>query len=322
MELFLIGIGIFIFVVIIIELVVYAVRNMRSTKRVKIRKRFRKYAYIDDGENGTDILKKRIYSEVPFFNSLLRYIPAVRKLDDLVRQANARYPMGFYILLSMLLAALGYVTGKVLLKDIYQSLLVMGICGILPIFYLKHLKRKRIEKFKRQLPDGLDLIARALKAGHAFSGGMKLAADEFEDPLGPEFTETLDEINFGVSVADALKNLTGRIDCEELRYFVVGVILQRETGGNLAELIETLANLIRERFKFDGKVRTLTAEGKLSAVILILLPLAVFGYLWITNPDFLAPLITEPAGKFMILGAIIMIIMGAFVMKKMVDIKV
>jgi tight adherence protein B len=322
MELFLIGIGIFVFVVIIIELVVYAVRNMRSAKRVKIRKRFRKYAYIDDGENGTDILKKRIYSEVPFFNSLLQHIPAVKKLDDLVRQANAGYPMGFYILLSMLLAVLGYVTGKVLLKDIYQSLLVMGICGILPILYLSHLKRKRIKKFKRQLPDGLDLIARALKAGHAFSGGMNLAADEFDDPLGPEFTETLDEINFGVSVADALKNLAGRIDCEELRYFVVGVILQRETGGNLAELIETLANLIRERFKFDGKVRTLTAEGRLSAVILILLPIAVFGYLWITNPKFLNPLFTDPSGKFMVLAAIVMMIIGAIVMKRMVDIKV
>ena len=322
MELFLIGIGIFVFAVIIIELVVYAVRNMRSTKRVKIRKRFRKYAYINEGDNGTDILKKRIYSEVPFFHNLLRHIPAAKKLDDLVRQANARFPMGFYILLSLLFAVIGYVVGKALIKDIYQSLVGMGICGCLPILYLKRLKRKRIEKFKKQLPDGLDLIARALKAGHAFSGGMNLAAKEFDDPLGPEFAEALDEINFGVSVADALKNLAGRIDCEELRYFVVGVILQRETGGNLAELIETLANLIRERFKFDGKVRTLSAEGKLSAVILILLPIAVFGYLWITNPNFLKPLFTDPSGKFMILAAIVMMIIGGIVMKRMVDVKV
>jgi tight adherence protein B len=179
-----------------------------------------------------------------------------------------------------------------------------------------------VEKFKRQLPDGMDLIARALKAGHAFTGGMSLAADEFDDPLGPEFAETLDEINYGVSVGDALKNLAARVDCGEIRYFVVGVILQRETGGNLAELMETLATLIRERFKFDGKVKTLAAEGKLSAIILILLPIGIFGYLWLTNPNFLAPLITEPAGKFMILGAIVMMIMGALVMKKMVDIKV
>jgi len=322
MSIFLIGIGIFVFTVIIIELVAYAIKHMHSSKRAKIRKRFRKYAYGGEEDEGTDILKQRIYSEVPFFNSLLRLIPAVKNLDDLVIQSNARYPMGYYILLSLLLAALGFMAGKVLLKDFYQSLLVMGICGSLPILYLRNLKQKRVEKFKRQLPDGLDLIARALKAGHAFSGGMALAADEFDDPLGPEFTETLDEIKFGVSVADALKNLAGRIDCEELRYFVVGVILQRETGGNLSELIETLANLIRERFKFDGKVKTLTAEGKLSAVILILLPIAVFGYLWITNPNFLKPLFTDPSGPIMIIGAIVMMILGAIVMKRMVNIKV
>jgi tight adherence protein B len=237
-------------------------------------------------------------------------------------QANVKYPMGFYVLLALFLAAIGYIGGKFFLRDLYQSLLLMVTCGFLPFAYLKYLKRKRVEKFQRQLPDGMDLIARALKAGHAFTGGMNLAANEFDDPLGPEFAETLDEINYGVSVGDALKNLAARVDCGEIRYFVVGVILQRETGGNLAELMETLATLIRERFKFDGKVKTLAAEGKLSAIILILLPIGIFGYLWLTNPNFLAPLFTEPAGKFMILGAIVMMIMGAFVMKKMVDIKV
>ncbi|MEX1350792.1 MAG: type II secretion system F family protein, partial [Desulfobacterales bacterium] len=248
--------------------------------------------------------------------------PGVAKLNQLVMQANAKHSVGFYVLLALFLAASGYIGGKFFLRDLYQSLLLMVICGFLPFAYLNYLKRKRLEKFKRQLPDGMDLIARALKAGHAFTGGMSLAADEFDDPLGPEFSETLDEINYGVSVGDALKNLAARVDCGEIRYFVVGVILQRETGGNLAELMETLATLIRERFKFDGKVKTLTAEGRLSAVILILLPISIFAYLWLTNPNFLAPLITEPAGKFMILGAIVMMIMGAFVMKKMVDIQV
>ena len=143
----------------------------------------------------------------------------------------------------------------------------------------------RTEKFKKQMPDGLDLVARALKAGHAFSGGISMAAEEFDDPLGPEFAEMLDEINFGVSVPEALKNLTNRIECEELKYFVMGVILQRETGGNLAELIETLANLIREKFKFEGKVRTLSAEGKLSAIILSALPFLVGGFFLDQQPE-------------------------------------
>ena len=322
MELILLGIGIFVFAVIIIELVAFAIRNSNSAKSGKIRKKLRKYSYDDGGEEEADILKKRIYSDIAFFNGLLQNTPGVAKLNQLVMQANAKHSVGFYVLLALFLAAIGYIGGKFFLRDLYQSLLLMVICGFLPFGYLNYLKRKRVEKFKRQLPDGMDLIARALKAGHAFTGGMSLAADEFDDPLGPEFSETLDEINYGVSVGDALKNLAARVDCGEIRYFVVGVILQRETGGNLAELMETLATLIRERFKFDGKVKTLTAEGRLSAVILILLPIGIFGYLWLTNPNFLAPLITEPAGKFMILGAIVMMIMGALVMKKMVDIKV
>jgi tight adherence protein B len=322
MELVLIGIGIFVFAVVIIELITFAIRNSGSAKSGRIRKKLRKYSFDDGEEEGTDILKKRIYSEIPFLNSMLQNTPGVAKLDQLVIQANAKYPMGFYILLSLFLAAGGYIGGDFFLRDLYQSLLLMFICGFLPFVYLNHLKRKRLEKFKRQLPDGMDLIARALKAGHAFTGGMNLAADEFDDPLGPEFAGTLDEINYGVSVGDALKNLAARVDCGEIRYFIVGVILQRETGGNLAELMETLATLIRERFKFDGKVKTLTAEGRLSAVILILLPIGIFGYLWLSDPEFLAPLTTEPAGKFMILGAIVMMIMGALVMKKMVNIKV
>jgi tight adherence protein B len=322
MELIIIGICIFVFAVVVIELVAFAIRNSNSAKSRKIRKKLRKYSYDDREEEETNIIKKRIYSKIPFFNGLLQNTPGVAKLDHLVIQANAKHPMGFYVLLALFLAAGGYMGGNFFLRDLYQSLLAMVICGFLPFVYLNYLKRKRLQKFKRQLPDGMDLIARALKAGHAFTGGMSLAADEFDDPLGSEFSETLDEINYGVSVGDALKNLAARVDCGEIRYFVVGVILQRETGGNLAELMETLATLIRERFKFDGKVKTLTAEGRLSAVILILLPIGIFGFLWLTNPNFLAPLITEPAGKFMILGAIIMMIMGAFVMKKMVDIQV
>ena len=128
------------------------------------------------------------------------------------------------------------------------------VAASLPLFYVQDPKKKREwPDLKNSSPKDWDLIARALRAGHAFTSGMKLAADEFGDPLGPEFEETLDEINFGVSVPDALKNLARRVDCPDLKFFVVSVILQRETGGNLAEIIENLAHLIRERFKFRGK---------------------------------------------------------------------
>jgi tight adherence protein B len=194
--------------------------------------------------------------------------------------------------------------------------------GTLPFLSLKRMKRKRTEKFKRQLPEGLGLIARSMKAGHALTTGMKLASEEFDDPLGPELSETLDEINFGISVAEALKNLARRIDCQEIKYFVVAVILQRESGGNLAELMESLAELIREKFKFQGKVHTLSAEGRLSAIILVALPFLILLILHLTSPTYLTPLFAEPAGRFMLGGAALMLVLGIVAMKNLVKIKV
>jgi tight adherence protein B len=230
--------------------------------------------------------------------------------------------MGFYLLLAFILAAAGFLVSNELTKNPSLSLMVMVVMGACPFVYLTRRKRKRIEKFKRQLPEGLDLIARALKAGHAFTGGMMLAVEEIDDPLGPEFSETVDEINFGVSVPAALKNLSKRIDCEELNFFVVGAILQRETGGNLSELMETLAILIRERFKFQSKLRILSAEGRISAIILVALPFLVAGWIWFSNPNYLNPLISEPIGQLLIVLALIMMMVGIIVMKKIVDIEV
>jgi tight adherence protein B len=322
MELFAIGFGIFIAAVLIIQLVTYGVRHMRATQRMQIRRRLRKYTYVETGTDGSEILKKRAFSDIPSLDSLLRLLPGVNGLDRLMIQANAKYQMGFYLLLSLFLAVAGLLIGVQFTRSPLNGFLLALILGSIPFVHLVRQKRIRAEKFKKQMPDGLDLVARALKAGHAFSGGISLAAEEFDDPLGTEFSEMLDEINFGVSFPDALKNLTKRVECEEIKYFAMGVILQRETGGNLAELIQTLANLIRDKFKFDGKVRVLSAEGKLSAIILSALPFLVAGWIWITNPKYLAPLISEPFGRVLLLMAGIFMIAGAVILKRMVSIKV
>lgn len=316
------GASIFILAIIVIELVGYSIRNMRSTQRARIRKRLRRYAYTGAGSEGEDILKRRTYSEVPGLNALLSGIPLIHSIDRLVIQANAKYPIGFYLLLSCLLSASGYCAGYFYSRNIVQGCAIAIVFFMIPYVWLSRKKAQRIQKFKRQLPDTLDLVARALKAGHALTGGLSMVSEEFDDPIGPEFAETLDEINYGVSVTDALKNLSGRIDCEELKYFIVGVILQRETGGNLAELMETLATLIRERFKFDGKVKTLTAEGRISAYFLILLPILLAAYLYLANPNFLQPLIQEKVGNLMAVLAVIGMIVGSIVMRRMVQIKV
>ncbi len=179
-----------------------------------------------------------------------------------------------------------------------------------------------MEKFERQLPEALDLMARALKAGHAFTGALKMVADEMDDPIGTEFDKTLGEINFGIDVSQALINLSQRVDCPDLRFFVIAIIIQRETGGNLAEILGNIAYLIRERFKLHGRVRVLAAEGKLSAIILVALPFLVALALTFLNPDYLEVLVTDPIGRFMSCFALVMMAFGIVVMKKMVAIKV
>ena len=322
MEYILAGIAIFLITVSIVELLSYAYRNSQSAKRTRIRKRLRKYVFIENEGPETDIVKKRILSDIPWFNSILNHTPFFLRLDRLIAQANAKSRTGFYILLMLVLGTVGFSIVHALTRNVMMSLVVGLLLAPVPLLFLLDMKKKRIERFKKQLPDGLDLIARALRAGHSFTGAMKLAAEEFDDPLGPEFEETLNEINFGVSVPVALKNLATRYDFEEIQYFVTGVTLQRETGGNLAELVEALARLIRERFVFEGKVRVLTAECRLSAVILVVLPFLIAGYIWLTNPNFLKPLLSEPVGHLMIVSALVMMTVGIIVLKRMVHVKV
>ena len=322
MDIFFTGIFLFVTSVCIIELVAFSLRHMRTSRRSNIRKRLRKYTHEMNPSNSTDILRKRLLSDIPFMNQLLNRISFVRRLDQLVIQANAPYTLWFYMLLFGLLATLGFLFGAILLKQKALAILISISAGAIPYFYLIAKKRTRIEKFRSQMPEALDLIARSLKAGHALPGGMQLASEQIDDPLGPEFSEALDEINFGVSVPDALKNLANRMNCAEVRYFVVAVILQRETGGNLAELMESLANLIRENYKFQGKVRTLSAEGRLSAIVLIALPFLVAGWIQISTPSFLDPLLTAPIGRMMLMAAGVMMTIGIIVISRMVKIDV
>jgi tight adherence protein B len=307
--------------VFVIEMCGYAYRTIRNPDRTKVRKRLRKIAS-GKYRNQVSILRKRALSDVPFLNRVLLGIPMVRQLDRLLQQADARYPLGFFLLSAIFLALTGYLGGSWVTRNYALAIIIGALLGAIPFFYLCLKKKRRMRKFQRQLPDALDLIARALRAGHAFSSGMKLAADEFEDPLGPEFEKALDEINFGISVSDALKNLCGRVDCPDLKYFVVAVILQRETGGNLAEIIEGIARLIRERFKLQGRIRVLAAEGKLSAIILLSIPFAVAVILRFINPDYITTLVTDPLGKLMAAAAVLLMIIGVLFMKRMIDIRV
>ena len=323
MNIYLVAIIIFAVSIVVIEMLFFAARTIKNPDRARIRRKLHRLSHnsvVSEAEQ--DITRKTVYSEIKALNEVLRRISLMDRVHRLLYQANAKYSPGFFLILSLLLGLCAFILISYTGHGVYLALPAAAAAAASPFLYLRRRKKKRMEKFLSQLPEALDLVARSLKAGHAFSTGMHLAADEFDDPLGPEFEVALDEINFGVPVADALRKLSQRVDCQDLNFFVVAVILQRETGGNLAQIIESIATLIRERFKFYGKVKTLAAEGVFSMWILLALPFGVAAALRFINPEYMSLLFEETAGQIMVGAVLVMMIIGYFIMRNMVQIKV
>jgi tight adherence protein B len=321
MNLLIVGLLIFAALVLIVESTLYAFRTLKNPHRDKIRKRLKALSSTAQENEVCAILRKRILSEVPFLHRLLSCLPGARRLDQLLEKANLPYPLGFFILLTLVLGSAGFLTTSLVTTSSAPAVAVAALLGMMPFSFAILKKKRRMDKLESQLPDALEMIARGLRAGHAFTTAIKFAADEFEDPLGPEFAKTLDEVNFGVSVSRALKNLADRVDCPDVKYFVVSVVIQREAGGNLAEVMDKIAYIIRERFKFRGKVRVLSAEGKLTAFVLTGLPFAVVVVLSFTNPDYVKMLWVEPTGRIITVVAALMMAAGILIIRKMIRIK-
>ncbi len=317
----LIGLGVFLFILLAAHQGYNALRKIYKPEQRAASRRLRILSAYGSRHEEIDIAKKRILSEIPWLNNALAKVSFVPWLERLHRQAATARPLGFFVILSVLLFIVGVLMGMAMRVHFIAMLPLSIALGAAPLLYLVHKKKKRMEKFERQLPDALELISRALKAGHAFTGGLRMVADEFEDPMGVEFGKTVDEINFGVPVPDALMNLTQRVECEDLKFFAVSVIVQRETGGNLSEILEALGRLIRERFKFQGRVRILSAEGRMSARVLVGMPFAVVGLLSLISPDYISVLFSDPLGTYFIIVALSMMGCGSLVIKKLVAIK-
>jgi tight adherence protein B len=192
----------------------------------------------------------------------------------------------------------------------------------LPFLVLRIKRGRRLHAFEEQFPEALDLIGRALKAGHAFATGMKMVADEMPEPVGPEFRKSFDEQNFGLPLKDALENLTMRIPLLDVRFFATAVLIQRETGGNLAEILDNLAHVVRERFKILRQVRVYTAHGRLTGYVLLALPAFLSVALMFINPEHMNLLFRERMGQMMLMAAIVMQTFGFLWIKKIVKIEV
>lgn len=274
------------------------------------------------GESTPGITKSRTLGRARWLTDLLRKIPRIHKLDQLLMQSGLTWTVSAFLFLT-LAPAVGILLLALLLSVPPWIALLLALCTTpAPLTFVLHRRHRRLQHLEAQLPEGADLISRALRAGHSFSSALDMAGSELPDPLGAEFRLTFDEVNYGVSMQDALLSLAERAPLADLRYLVIALLIQRESGGNLAEILGNVSHIIRERMKLAGQVRVLSAEGRLSGVILAIMPFAVGGAMFVLNPKFLDPLLTDAAGVWAMGYALMLMLTGLIWMKFIVRIRV
>ena len=316
---------IFIVAVMVIELFSMALRNARDPNRGTVRKRLRKIVPIAQRKSKQTNIKKqnRELSTFSFFQKIYESLPGINGLNKLLIQADSRYNLGTVVLASILLGLVSVIALRFYLRVFFPLAIAAALLvAFIPWLILMRKRHNLFQRFKKQLPEAAGLIARSLRAGHSLPAGMGLVAEEFASPIGPAFGEVMEEINYGGNMTDALKKISLRFNSQEAHFFVMGVTLQRETGGNLAEILDNLASIIRERFRLETKVRILSAESRLTAWAMAIIPFFVFFILHLINPKHTQFLMEDPTGRTAALIALILIGLGIFIMRKMINFKI
>ena len=312
----------FVAVVLLLESAYIYWNDTKSPEVRRVEQRLRALSAGGHEADKSRLLKERVLSHTPALQRLLLRMPRVHQTDRLLQQAGNTNTVAHLLAMCAVLMLVGLLVGWVLRWSWPVTALVAAGLAVFPFLRLGWKRDKRLQLIEAQLPDAMDLISRALRAGHAFTSALAMVGVEAQEPIAGEFKITSDEIGFGISIENALNNMASRIPSPDVRYFVMAVIIQHETGGNLAELLGKLSELVRERFKLFAKVRVLAAEGKMSAWILTALPFCVAGAIQIMNPTYQAVLFADPTGIKLVLGALAMMAIGVFAMWRIIKIRV
>ena len=272
-------------------------------------------------DDATSILKKTALDRDK--KSLLEAVtPNLPSLQKVIVQADAHIKASTLVGIGLLLGVLGFSVSWMMGVKLYLAPIAGVTFFTVPFIWLWYKRWRRLKTFAAQLPDALELIGRALRAGHSLAAGMHVVAEEMPMPIADEFNRVYEEQNLGIPIEDALKNMCERVPNLDLRFFVTSVLVQRQTGGDLAEILDKIGYVIRERFRILGQVKALTAEGRLSGVILIALPFLLFVVMLHVKYDYVERLWTHPLGVKMAMTALAMQLIGALVIRKIVNIKV
>ena len=312
----------FIAVIILIEAGYLFVRGIREEGSVKMNKRLKLLsAGGAHGKEVLNLLRRKELSSIEIVNRVLSAIPRIKLVDRTLEQAGLTISVTRYLLLQLLLVVLSTL---ILIHGLHLHYLLSLVIGIplglfLPSIYVSIKRKERLAKFTEQLPDTLDYMARSLRAGNPFSASLKGVANEMPDPTGSEFGITFDEMNYGLELDDALKNLGRRSGSEEINMFITAVLIQRTTGGNLADVLNRIATVMRARAGVIRDVAILSAEMRVSAYVLIGLPFFIAGAISIFNPDYLSVLIDNPVGQVVILIQLVLMLIGYLIMRRMIN---
>jgi len=271
---------------------------------------------------GETVVKRALEGPLPGVDRLVAGTRGGISLQSLIDQSGVRITPSAVVLISVMGALMsGLITYLLFPVALVAALVAVG-AAFAPFGFLLHRRGRRLKRFEEMFPEALDLLSRAIRAGHAFQTAMGMVADELPEPVGPEFKKTFDQQNFGLPLRDALNELSERIHLLDVRFFVTAVLIQRDTGGNLSEILDNLAHVVRERFKIQRQVRVHTAHGRFTGYVLLALPAALAVALSVINPDHMQLLFHERMGQVMLMGAIVMQSIGFVWIRKVIKIEV
>ena len=274
------------------------------------------------GEEVPEVLRKELLSDMPFLHNLLTTAPGIRHLKLFLDQAAIQMQVGKFVLIAVGLAFVGLLITLAIGLPIYLAVFGMALGGAIPFIVASIMRQQRFDKFEEQFPEAMDLLGRAVRAGHAFTTGFELIGKELPDPVGHEFRIAFQQQSLGLPLKEALGNLAVRMPLPDIRIFVSSLQIQRESGGNLGEILDTLSEIVRERFKLRRQIRIYTAEGRLSMYFLTAIPIVAFLALMLFQPDYLAPMLTDRRGHIGLAVAVILQVIGYFVINRIIKIKI
>jgi tight adherence protein B len=314
-------------VFVVVALAIFAVVSLIDERRAQarlIKDRLATVQKAPEREPDQDfaLLRDEQLSRIPALDTLLRRSARVSAMQDSLLQAGMKFRAGNFLVLCMICGILAGLAVLVLSKNAAIAWVALIIGAVLPYAVVSYRRQKRLEKIEELFPEAIDTLARAVRAGHAFTTALEMISSEISEPLASEFRQLFEEQKFGMPVRDALMNLTQRVPLVDIKFFVTAVMLQRETGGNLAEILDNLSYVIRERFKIQRQVRVHTAQGRLTMALLMAMPPTVVAILLVFSPEFVRPLFYDPFGHVLLVGSITLQTIGYFVIRKIIKIQV